>query len=180
MADNTIYYIRSAILSHSLKRFVKTCAKHGIKIATAESCTGGMISEWITSVPGSSNVIEFGLCSYSNRIKHEVLGVSQETLEKFTEYSKDCAIEMAKGALRISGADYAVSTTGVAGPGGGTDENPVGTVYICVCNKKSAKAERYEFEGELFELTRQDIRIKATKTALKMLAEFIKENERGK
>lgn len=180
MAADTISFIKSTVLDHNLKKFVKTCAKHGIKIATAESCTGGMISEWITTVPGSSNVIEFGLCSYSNRIKHEVLGVSEETLEKYTEYSKECAVEMAKGALKISGADYAVSTTGIAGPGGGTENDPVGTVYICVCDKNSAKAERYIFEGELFELTRQDIRIKAAKTALKMLAEFIKENERGK
>lgn len=173
-------FVKSAILDHNLKKFVKTCAKRGIKIATAESCTGGMISEWITTVPGSSAVIEFGICSYSNRIKHEVLGVSEETLEKYTEYSVQCAEEMARGALRVSGADYAVSTTGIAGPGGETEKDPVGTVYICVCGKNSAKAERYIFEGELFELTRQDIRIKAAKAALQMLADFIKENERGK
>lgn len=178
MSAETINYIKSTILDQNLKKLVKNCAKHGIKIATAESCTGGMISEWITSVPGSSSVIEFGICSYSNRIKHEVLGVSEETLEKYTEYSKQCAEEMARGALKISGADYAISTTGVAGPGGGTDENPVGTVYICVCDKNSAITRRFEFVGELFELTRADIRIRAAKAALKMLCEKIK--ERGK
>lgn len=176
--DETINLIRSAVLDHNLKKLVKECAKRGIKIATAESCTGGMISEWITSVPGSSAVIEFGICSYSNRIKHKILGVSEETLEKFTEYSEQCAEEMARGALKVSGADYAVSTTGVAGPGGGTDKNPVGTVYICVCDKRSAETRRFKFEGEFFELSRADIRTKAAKAALKMLSDKIK--ERGK
>lgn len=174
----TIELIRSMKLGHDLKKLVKECAKHGIKIATAESCTGGMISEWITSVPGSSSVIEFGICSYSNRIKHKILGVSEETLEKYTEYSEQCAEEMARGALKVSGADFAVSTTGVAGPGGGSEKNPVGTVYICVCDKHSAETRRFEFDGEFFELTRAEIRTRAAKAALKMLSKKIK--ERGK
>lgn len=176
--ESTINLIRSLKLDHNLKKLVKQCTKHGIKIATAESCTGGMIAEWITSVPGSSAVIEFGICSYSNRIKHKILGVREETLEKYTEYSEQCAEEMARGALKVSGADLAVSTTGVAGPGGGTDKNPVGTVYICVCDKQSATTRRFKFEGEFFELTRSDIRTMAAKAALKMLLEKI--NERGK
>ncbi len=181
MIDDIIdiaHLIKSAMLDNKLKKLVKGCTKRGIKIATAESCTGGMISEWITSVPGSSAVIEFGICSYSNRIKHKILGVSKETLEKFTEYSEQCAEEMARGALNVSGADYAVSTTGVAGPGGGTDKNPVGTVYICVCDKYSAKTRRFEFDGELHDLSRAEIRTQAAKAALKMLYEKIK--ERGK
>lgn len=175
---NTIYYIRCAMLDRKLKKLVKECTKRGFKIATAESCTGGMISEWITSVPGSSAVIEFGVCSYSNRIKHKILGVSEETLEKYTEYSEQCAEEMARGALKVSGADFAVSTTGVAGPGGGTDKNPVGTVYICVCDKYSARTRRFAFVGELFDLSRADIRAKASEEAIKMLLDKI--NERGK
>lgn len=175
---NSIELIRSMKLEHSLKKLVKECADKEIKIATAESCTGGMISEWITSVSGSSAVIEFGLCSYSNRIKHKILGVREETLEKYTEYSKQCAVEMAKGALKVSGADYAVSTTGVAGPTGGTEDNPVGTVYICVCGNGFCEAQRFNFEGEFFELSREDIRILAAKAALKMLSKTIK--ERGK
>lgn len=174
----TINLIRSMKLAHDLKKLIKGCAECGIKIATAESCTGGMISEWITSVPGSSAVIEFGICSYSNRIKHKILGVREETLEKYTEYSEQCAEEMARGALKVSGADYAVSTTGVAGPGGGTDKNPVGTVYICVCDKHSAETRRFEFDGEFFELSRAEIRSLAAKAALKMLSKKIK--ERGK
>lgn len=175
---NTIYYIRCAMLDRKLKKLVKTCTERGFKIATAESCTGGMISEWITSVPGSSAVIEFGVCSYSNRIKHKILGVSEETLEKYTEYSEQCAEEMARGALKVSGADFAVSTTGVAGPGGGTEKNPVGTVYICVCDKHSARTRRFEFTGEIFDLSRAEIRSKASEAAIKMLLDKI--NERGK
>lgn len=175
---DSIELLRSMKLEHSLKKLVKECTEQGITLATAESCTGGMISEWITSIPGSSAVIEFGLCSYSNRIKHKILGVRGETLEKYTEYSIQCAVEMAKGALNVSGADYAVSTTGVAGPAGGTEENPVGTVYICVCGKGSCEARRFNFEGEFFELSREDIRVLAAKAALKMLSKKIK--ERGK
>ncbi len=147
-----------------LKKLVKICTEKGLKLATAESCTGGMISELITAISGSSAVFECGVCSYSNRIKHEVLGVSEETLEKFTEYSKECAEEMAKGALKLSGADIAVSTTGVAGPSGGTEENPVGTVYICVCTRQFEVTKKLLFTG-----SRQKIRCKASQEALKML-----------
>lgn len=156
--------IRSLQLHARLKKLVKICTEKGLKLATAESCTGGMISEWITSVPGSSTVFECGICSYSNRIKHKVLGVSEETLEIFTEYSEQCAEEMARGALKISGADIAVATTGVAGPSGGTEENPVGTVYICVCTRKFEVTKKLLFEG-----SRQEIRCRASREALKML-----------
>lgn len=146
------------------KRLVEICTERKIKVAAAESCTGGMISELITSVSGSSAVIEFGVCSYSNRIKHEILGVSEETLEKFSEYSEQCAKEMAEGARRISGADIAVSTTGVAGPSGGTDKHPVGEVFIGLSSAKGVFAKRYRFLGN-----RDEVRRSAADEALKML-----------
>ena len=148
---------------------VKKCSEQGLKVTTAESCTGGMISAAITSVSGSSSVIELGICSYSNRIKREVLGVSELTLDKFSEYSKECAGEMAKGALKLSGADFAVSTSGVAGPSGGTDANPVGTVYISVCGKERTVTEKHVFEDR----GRDYIRAAATEKALSMLLEII-------
>ena len=148
---------------------VKKCSEQGLKVSTAESCTGGMISAAITSVSGSSSVIELGICSYSNRIKREVLGVSERTLDKFSEYSKECAEEMAKGALRLSNADFAVSTSGVAGPSGGTDENPVGTVYISVCGKGRTVTEKHVFEDR----GRDYIRAAAAEKALCMLLEII-------
>ena len=109
---------------------VKELKNRGLKIASAESLTGGMVSEYITKVSGASEVFECGICSYSNRIKHEILGVSEETLENYTEYSYQTACEMAQGVRRLSGADIGISTTGIAGPSGGTEEKPVGTVYI--------------------------------------------------
>ncbi|HBJ25401.1 MAG TPA: CinA family protein, partial [Ruminococcaceae bacterium] len=94
---------------------VAECAAREVKISTAESCTGGMISGAVTSVSGSSAVIELGVCSYSNRIKHELLRVDSGIFEKYTEYSVQCAEAMADGVRKLSGADFAVSTTGVAG-----------------------------------------------------------------
>ena len=108
--------------------------KH-LKIATAESLTGGMISKMITEVSGSSTVLECGICSYSNRIKHEILGVSMETLEKYSEYSAQTACEMADGVRKLSRADIGISTTGIAGPGGGSEKKPVGLVYIGISSK---------------------------------------------
>ena len=152
------------------ENIVEKCKEHGLKISTAESCTGGMISGAITSVPGSSSVIELGICSYSNRIKREVLGVSARTLDEFSEYSLQCAEEMSKGALKLSGADYAVSTSGVAGPSGGTDDDPVGTVYISVCGKKDTTAEKHLFEAR----GRDYVRAAATEKSLDMLLKMIK------
>lgn len=151
------------------RQIVEICAKRGIRVATAESCTGGMISAAITSVSGSSAVIELGVCSYSNRIKREVLGVSVQTLKEFTEYSVDCVEEMAEGILRLSGADFAVSTSGIAGPSGGTEDDPVGTVYICVCSANKSISERFEFP----DTGRDRIRAAATEKALEILLEHI-------
>lgn len=147
------------------EKIVRECAARGYKISTAESCTGGMISAAITAISGSSAVMELGICSYSNRIKCEVLGVSEETLRNLTEYSLPCAEEMAKGATIISGADFAVSTSGVAGPTGGTAENPVGTVYIAVFGKSVSESKRFEFTNN----GRSYIRAAATEKALEML-----------
>ncbi len=155
-------------IRESARKIVEQCTKRGFKIATAESCTGGMISAAITSVSGSSAVIELGVCSYSNRIKREVLGVSEKTLEALSEYSRECVEEMANGVLKLSGADLAVSTSGVAGPSGGTAENPVGTVYICVCGRGKTISEKFVFPDK----GRDNIRAAATEKALLMLLGF--------
>ena len=153
------------------RQIVEKCTAYGLKVSTAESCTGGMISAAITAVPGSSAVIELGVCSYSNRVKNEVLGVSGSTLEKFSEYSVQCAEEMAGGVLKLSGADIAVATSGVAGPTGparsasGTEENPVGTVYICAADNASRASLKCVFENK----GRDYIRAAATEKALEML-----------
>ena len=120
--DMDIQNIYNSIAELS-REIVRECTARSVKISTAESCTGGMISGAVTSISGSSAVIELGVCSYSNRIKHEILHVPAEVLEQFTEYSVECAAEMAKGVMELSGADYGVSTTGVAGPTGGSAEH---------------------------------------------------------
>lgn len=151
------------------EKTVGKCAEHGLKVSSAESCTGGMISAAITSVSGSSSVIELGVCSYSNRIKQDVLRVSEQTLGKFSEYSIQCVKEMLLGALKLSGADFTVATSGVAGPAGGTEENPVGTVYIGVCGKGHIKIEKHVFDDQ----GRDYIRAAVTEKALNMLLDII-------
>ena len=102
----------------------------GKAVATAESCTGGWIAKSITDIPGSSAVFGYGLVSYSNGAKEQVLGVSHATLEEHGAVSERVVEEMAKGALCLSGADIAVAVSGIAGPDGGTDDKPVGTVWF--------------------------------------------------
>lgn len=102
----------------------------GKTLATAESCTGGLIAARIVAVPGASAMLGCGVVSYSNEAKRDVLGVSAETLAHYGAVSRECALEMARGVRRLSGADVAVATTGLAGPGGGTAQTPVGRVYV--------------------------------------------------
>lgn len=113
------------------KHLVDLLLKHKQMITTAESCTGGLIASNITRVPGSSSVFEAGYVTYSNRIKSELLNVEEKTLIKHGAVSEPVVIEMAEGALKASGADWVVAVSGIAGPSGGSDDKPVGTVWIC-------------------------------------------------
>ena len=112
------------------------------RIATAESCTGGMISAAITSVGGASAVFDCGVCSYANFIKHKIVGVREETLSTYGAVSDRTAAEMARGIRKLAGADIGVSTTGIAGPLGGTPYKPVGLVYIGVSTPLGLKTEK--------------------------------------
>lgn len=159
-------------ISELSRAIVERCAQSGAKAATAESCTGGMISAAITAVAGSSAAIELGVCSYSNRIKREVLGVSGDTLSRKSEYSAECAQEMARGVMELAGADFGVSTTGVAGPAGGSAQHPVGEVHIGVCSRTQCRAERFLFSAQGAE-PRAEIRAQATRQALAMLLELM-------
>lgn len=111
--------------------------EHHLKVATAESCTGGLIAKRITDVPGASEVFECGIISYANGIKHKVLGVSEDDLNKYGAVSEPVAKQMAQGALKVSGADIAVSVTGIAGPDSDSTGKPVGLVYIGLADKKN-------------------------------------------
>lgn len=120
----------SVNLDKTVTNVVKLLEQNGWTISTAESCTGGLLSELITSVAGASSVFELGLCTYSERIKTEFLGVPAADIEKYGVVSEQVALEMVRGLKKRSGADICVSVTGIAGPSGGTPEQPVGTVYI--------------------------------------------------
>lgn len=111
--------------------------EHHLKVATAESCTGGLIAKRITDVPGASEVFECGIISYANGIKHKVLGVSEDDLNKYGAVSEPVAKQMTQGALKVSGADIAVSVTGIAGPDSDSTGKPVGLVYIGLADKEN-------------------------------------------
>jgi nicotinamide-nucleotide amidase len=123
-------YIYSTDSLNLEQTVVKLLMENGQKIALAESCTGGYIAKRITDVPGSSEVFEYGIVSYSNEVKMKLLGVKSETIEQFTEVSEQTAAEMADGVRLLSGADIGISVTGISGPGGGTEDKPVGLAYI--------------------------------------------------
>ncbi len=122
------------------KETVGVLRRAGLRLAAAESCTGGLISKLITDVPGASDVFWGGIVSYSNDVKMSVLGVPRETLAEYGAVSRQTALLMADGALTACGADIAVSTTGIAGPGGGTKEKPVGTVWVAISCEKRREA----------------------------------------
>lgn len=115
---------------------VKKLSSLNKQIATAESCTGGLVSKRITEVSGSSGVFECGVCSYANRIKNKLLGVKNETLNTVGAVSPETAEQMADGVRKLAGADFGISTTGIAGPTGGTKDKPVGLVYFAVSSEK--------------------------------------------
>ncbi len=123
---------------------VRLMTEKNLRLATAESCTGGLIANRVTDVPGSSAVLTHGFVTYANAAKSGVLGVSEDDLEKFGAVSETVARQMAEGALRVSEADFAVATTGIAGPDGGTEEKPRGTVYFALAEKGGETRVRHE------------------------------------
>ena len=138
----------------------------GLKIVTAESCTGGLISGMLTEIAGSSDVVERGFVTYSNEAKTEMLGVPAELIQDVGAVSAEVAEAMAEGALGASAADVAVSATGIAGPGGATPSKPVGLVYLGVCRRGATAAhERHVFAGD-----RAAVRQAAVAAALSLLA----------
>jgi nicotinamide-nucleotide amidase len=140
----------------------------GKRVAVAESCTGGQLASLITSISGSSNYFDRGFVVYSEKSKVEVLGVSEETIAKHTVYSHETALEMAKRTLEKSRADYSLATTGLAGPTGGTDDLPVGTVFIALGTGSKAISVRFKFSGE-----RTWVQKLASYTALDMLRRYL-------
>lgn len=129
-------------------RLQELAIARGVTVATAESCTGGNIAHQITSQSGSSAYFLGGVVSYANDVKHRVLGVPESVLENPGAVSESCARAMAEGAQAIIGADIAVSTTGIAGPDGGTERKPVGLVYIGLATASVTIVEEHVFPGD--------------------------------
>ena len=133
-------------------------------VAVAESCTGGLISSRLTDVAGSSAYFWGGVVSYSNEAKEKFLGVSSETLQKYGAVSSECALEMAAGIRRLANVDYAIAVTGIAGPGGGTSEKPVGTVHVALATKNGVQEKQY-----FFPLGRKEFKAQVASIALDTL-----------
>ena len=161
-------------MTHDLQAQVQALATllltRGERLCTAESCTGGMIAARCTDLAGSSAWFERGMVTYSNEAKHEMLGVSTDLIDTFGAVSVAVAWSMAQGALKHSRADVAVAITGVAGPGGGTEQKPVGTVVFAKAergdNPEAANAELKVFETAR---TRAEVRLQAALVALELL-----------
>ncbi len=148
------------------ERVLTSCRTHRLKVVTAESCTGGLVAAALTAIAGSSDVVDRGFVTYSNEAKHEMLGVALDTIEKHGAVSEATARAMARGALTHSLSDISVSVTGVAGPGGGSAEKPVGLVHFAAARSGfDLVAEHHVFLGD-----RDGIRRLATLTALSLLA----------
>lgn len=148
-----------------------------ITLSTAESCTGGMVSQMITSVAGASKIFLGGVCSYTEEMKMKVLGVSNNTLKEYTVYSPQVASEMSYGVMKLTGSAASVGITGLAGPGGGTDDKPVGTVFVSVRYKDSELVKDLMLYKEYEKLDRRKIRTITTVKALEMLKKLCENYE---
>lgn len=157
-------------------RLLALCGERGIMLATAESCTGGLVAAALTAVPGSSSVVDRGFVTYSNEAKMDLLGVRRSTLAGFGAVSRETALEMAQGALQRSRAGLALSVTGIAGPGGGSAEKPVGLVWFGIAREGEppiAISRHFPQHG------RDAIRSLATDTALELAVESLLRGQAG-
>lgn len=169
LVTKTLDIVTSSVVEYMIAK--------GITLSTAESCTGGMLSQTVTSVSGASKIFLGGICAYNEEIKMRLLGVSAETLERYTVYSEQTASEMSAGIMRLTGSDSAIGITGLAGPDGGTDEKPVGTVYVSVRYKDYEEVRDLMLYKEYEDMDRKFIRLTTVQRALKMVSELMRKKE---
>lgn len=150
------------------EKVIHLLQEHKFTITTAESCTGGMIAGTLVNVAGASDVLCEAYVTYSNEAKQRLVGVRAKTLEQFGAVSEQTAYEMAEGAAQVAGADVALSSTGIAGPGGGTPEKPVGLVYIGCCVQGKIQVKELRFHGN-----RMQNRAHTVKEALMLAIEML-------
>lgn len=146
------------------EQIISKLIEKNITLATAESCTGGSLGKIITSVSGVSRIYGYGFITYANEAKEKLLGVPHEVLETVGAVSPETALYMAEGARRVSGSDIAVSVTGIAGPGGGTPEKPVGLVYIAIADKDGSEYRKLNLDGN-----RDEVRAKTCDEVFKLI-----------
>ncbi len=171
--DKVGEYIYGADVKNLESALVAMLKDNNLTLATAESCTGGMIGSRITSVSGSSDVFLCGLCTYSNDMKVKVLGVSARTLDAFGAVSAQTVAEMAQGARKVSGADIALAVSGIAGPTGGTDDKPVGLIYVGIDSDAYSEVVKLEL-GSRYADSREYNRMYASSHALSMAIKAVK------
>lgn len=157
------------IVLEAAEQLLEICKRKQLTVATAESCTGGLVAAAISAISGSSAVLDRGYVTYSNRAKEEMLGVTPTTLEAHGAVSRPCAEEMAKGALAHAGVDLAVSITGIAGPTGGTPDKPVGLVHFAAASRGG---QLITHEGQFGDVGRSQVRRLSLLQALAMLTEL--------
>jgi len=158
-------------ISSLAKTLVSLCLEKNVTFGTAESCTGGLISAFVTDVAGASAVFFGGIVSYDSSVKEKLLGVRSQTLAANGAVSAETALEMSTGALRALGVDYAVAVTGLAGPGGGTPEKPVGLVYVSAASPRGAVVTENHFSGD-----RETVRLQTVEKALSLLIETVEKH----
>ena len=156
-------------IKHIIEKIILELSQKNQTISFAESCTGGRIASAFTSVSGSSKILNGSCITYSNEVKHKWLGVSKKTLESYGAVSKECVYEMLDGIKAMASSDYALAVSGIAGPTGGTEFKPVGTVYIGVLTPTNKMVYKSHFEGN-----REEIQRKSTTFAIEELAKYLK------
>lgn len=169
----SLKYFKMQLSTSAEQSIARILFNYSIKISTAESCTGGLLSSRLTDIAGSSSYTKENFVTYANEAKIELLDVSAETLEKFGAVSEECALEMAEGLYKKTGCDIAISTTGVAGPTTPEAGKPVGLVYVAIKNKYSKQVKKFEINPHH---SRKMIKFLFTQAALEFLAEFLNEN----
>lgn len=157
----SLKYIKCQMNTKTEQTVARILFNYSIKVSTAESCTGGLLSSRLTDVAGSSSFVKENFVTYANEAKMDILGVSQETLDTYGAVSEECAKEMAEGVAKRHNTNIGLSTTGIAGPQGGTTEKPVGLVYMGITINNKTIVKKYIFNGD-----RQQIRSRACKTLL--------------
>lgn len=153
------------------EQLLDLCRTRGLRIATAESCTGGLVAGALTEIAGASDVVERGFVVYSNEAKQDMLGVSSATLRRYGAVSAETAVAMAVGALKNSRADLTVAITGIAGPGGGTKQKPVGLVHFAAASRDGRRLARRKLYGKIGRRRVRERSVLEAIELLRMLAE---------